>query len=304
MTPLLLAEQAGRILTAAYLTPADLVGQGITRSERRRLVQAERLVRVRQGRYVTADLPSKLLQAARLGARLDCLSLLHALGVFVLDAPALHVQVERGASRLPPRTADVIAHWRESSCPRAALTADLVEALAQSVRCQGIRDALATIDSAWHLGLVDEESVAAVFARLPRRYASLRRLLDRRAESGSETIMRLILRSLGCHVDLQVVIPAVGRVDLVVDGWLIVECDSRAHHEGWEQQKKDRQRDIAAARAGYTTVRPIAEDILHHREETLAAMKEVVAQGPRPAARPNSSDSTRRRTRSGRNRRV
>ena len=35
--------------------------------------------------------------------------------------------------------------------------------------------------------------------------------------------MRLMLRGLGCQIEVQVVIPGVGRVDFVVDGWLIVE---------------------------------------------------------------------------------
>ena len=104
--------------------------------------------------------------------------------------------------------------------------------------------------------------------------------------------MRLMLRGLGCQIEVQVVIPGVGRVDFVVDGWLIVECDSKAHHEGWESQKRDRARDLAAAGLGYTTVRPIAEDILHRREQTLAAMKAVLAH-PRPSARQDSARSRR-----------
>ena len=43
---------------------------------------------------------------------------------------------------------------------------------------------------------------------------------------------------------------------------------------------------------GYTTVRPIAEDILHRREQTLAAMKALLAH-PRPSARQDSARSRR-----------
>jgi very-short-patch-repair endonuclease len=39
----------------------------------------------------------------------------------------------------------------------------------------------------------------------------------------------------------------VGRVDFLVEGWLIIECDSKAHHEGWDKQRRDRRRDLAAA---------------------------------------------------------
>lgn len=296
------AELAARVLPAVSLSPVDLEETGITVHQRRALVSSGRLIRARRGQYVRADVHEKLLAAARLGARLDCVSLLAALGVYVLTDEVLHVQCEQGASRLPPRGQDVVAHWRHSAQPPATLAADLVQALAQAVRCQSIRDALATLDSAWHHGLVGETDIAAVFAQLPRRYRRLRGLLDRRAESGPETIMRLLFRALGCDVQVQVKLPGVGRVDLIIDGWLIVECDSKAHHEGWRSQLEDRRRDIAAAALGYTTVRPIAEDILYRRESVAEAMKRVLAHGPRAGHVPNSSNrgpktATRRRSR-------
>jgi very-short-patch-repair endonuclease len=269
-------ERAEQLLPATFLSPAGLAERGIVRHDIADLVAKGALVRLRNGRYVDADTPAELVRAGRLGGRLDCVSLLAALGVFVARKSSLHLQVSNGASRLPPRPKTAVVHWRRSAADRAALAADLVEALAQSVRCQDPRDAVATLDSAW-LGIVGEEKINAVFALLPRRYRRLRVLLDRRSESGAETIMRLMLRGLGCSVELQVKIPGVGRVDFVVDGWLIIECDSKAHHEGWHTQKRDRARDITAAGLGYTTVRPIAEDILYCREKTLAAMKAVLA---------------------------
>lgn len=288
------AHRASLILPALSLSPADLAAQGITVHRRRALLRDGRLLRARRGRYLAAGLPEPLVAAARLGARLDCVSLLRALGIYALGDGRLHVQVERGSSRLPCRGHGVAAHWRPSSHGRAELAADLIEALAQAVRCQPVRDGLATLENAWHHGLIDEAGVSAVFARLPRRYRRVRGLLDRRAESGPETIMRLMLRALGCDVQVQVKIPGVGRVDLVVDGWLIVECDSRAHHEGWEAERRDRRRDLAAATLGYTTVRPLAEDIQYHRASVQADMKLIVAHGPRRAETPNSSRTARR----------
>ncbi|NYF15806.1 very-short-patch-repair endonuclease [Microbacterium sp. AK009] len=156
------------------------------------------------------------------------------------------------------------------------MSAPLIEALAQAVKCQMPRDAVATLDSAWHLGFISEIDIAEIFALLPRRYRHLRRLLDRRSESGPETLMRLLLRGLGRDVQIQVDIPGVGRVDFVVDGWLIVECDSKAHHAGWDAQRRDRRRDIAAASLGYTTIRPLAEDLLYAYDATATALRTVV----------------------------
>lgn len=81
---------------------------------------------------------------------------------------------------------------------------------------------------------------------------------------------------------------------MVVDGWLIVECDSKAHHEGWDAQKKDRRRDLRAAALGYTTVRPLAEDILFRRDELVARMRGVLAHGPVAARVQNSTRSSGR----------
>jgi very-short-patch-repair endonuclease len=291
-------ELAARILPVTFLSLQGLADHGLTRHSVSRLVGEGSLLRLRNGRYARADLHDGLVRAGRLGGRLDCVSLLASLGVFVRTDHPLHVQFEPGTTRLPVRPAEVVAHWRRSGVLRDALAADLIEALAQACRCQAPRDAIATLDSAWHHGLVDEEGIAAVFVRLPQRSRALQDLLDRRSESGAETLMRLLLRSLGVHVDVQRRIDGVGRVDIVVDGWLIVECDSKAHHEGWQSQKRDRARDLAAAALGYTTVRPIAEDILYRQEEVLAVMRAILAHPPRRSAPQNSTDRrANRRTR-------
>ncbi len=89
--------------------------------------------------------------------------------------------------------------------------------------------------------------------------------------------MRLMLRMLGCRVEPQVELVGIGRVDFIVDDWLIIECDSEAHHSGWDAQKRDRRRDLAAASRGYTTIRPIAEDILHRPEEVVTTLRAILA---------------------------
>jgi very-short-patch-repair endonuclease len=206
------------------------------------------------------------------GGRLDCLSLLVLLGVFVLECTNLHVQMDHGTTRVSERArAGVVRHWRHSAAPARHAVADVVEALAQACRCQTPRAAIATLDSAWHLGVVDDVGIAAVFQILPRRFAVLRPLLEPRCESGVESLVRLILRTLGCRVEVQVDIVGVGRVDFLVDGWLIIECDSKAYHEGWIKQRNDRRRDCSAAGLGFTTLRVLAEDALYTPERVRAA---------------------------------
>ena len=265
------------VLTASYLRPHELAARGVTRHLRQRLVAEGRLVRLRRGRFVAGTAPDELQEAGHLGGRLDCVSLLALLGVFVRASGGPHLQFEAGSSRLPVRPEGVAAHWRRSDEATTSLTTDLVGALVQACRCQAPRDAIASLDSAWHQGLVNEAAIDAVFARLPRRYRRLRRLVDPRAESGIETLVRLMLRALGCRVDLQVRIDGVGRVDLIANGWLIVECDSRAHHRDWDAHRRDRRRDLAAAAQGYTTVRVLAEDVLWRYEEVLTQLKAALS---------------------------
>lgn len=115
-----------------------------------------------------------------------------------------------------------------------------------------------------------------IFTRLPARLHILLNLVDASAESGPETYMRLVLRTLGVSYQTQVVIDGVGRVDFVVEGWLIIECDSKEFHEGWDQQVEDRRRDIAAAGLGYTTIRPIASDILFDSNAVRERISDVL----------------------------
>ncbi|MFS0793182.1 endonuclease domain-containing protein [Microbacterium sp. 1P10AE] len=243
------------------------------------------LIRVRRGRYLAADTDPRIVEAARVGGRLDCISLLEMSGVFVLHRDGLHLQQDPLASRRPPAARGVRYHWRPTRATPTTPVVDIVEALAQAVRCQAPRAAVATLDSAWHLGLVDESGIAEVFQRLPRRFQVLQRLLDPRSETGTETLVRLILKSLGCHVELQVRIAGVGRVDLVVNGWLIVECDSKQFHGAWHSHKNDRRRDLAALERGFATVRLLAEDVLFHPDRVRAALERIVAHG---APGPNS----------------
>jgi very-short-patch-repair endonuclease len=229
------------------------------------------LIRPREGAYLESGAPDDIVDACRIGGRLSCVSELARWGVFVLEHDDVHVAVPYTSARLRAVDRSTRVHWIAAG-PDGWANSDIVECLTQAVRCQSVRAAIATLDSAMHLGLVSDEQLDEVFAALPRRLRVLRKHLDAAAESGAESLMRLILRRLGCRVQSQVEIRGVGRVDFLVDGWLIVECDSEAHHAGWEKQKEDRRRDQAAAARGFVTYRPIAEDIFWHADAVIRAV--------------------------------
>ncbi|MBO0980363.1 endonuclease domain-containing protein [Microbacterium sp. SD291] len=218
-----------------------------------------------------------MITAVRIGGRLACLTLLRMLGVFVMTEPGLHVHVPPHLSRSRarrPSTAKL--HW--SDCTEEGLdhAVSVWDAVRQSVRCQSPRDAIATLDSVLHHRLLTREHLVRIFEELPARFQMLLPLVDGSAESGPETFMRLILRALGLRFETQVELAGVGRVDFVVEGWLIIECDSREFHEGWDRQVADRERDLAAAGLGYVTIRILAADIFNKRDEVRAAILAVV----------------------------
>lgn len=269
------------------LLDAGMDGRRITEAVRRR-----EILRPRQGYYLSADAPERLAQAVRIGGRLGCVSLLAEAGVFVFDATRLHVHMERGDSRMrapdragglaPLRSRAATLHWRTLTNPSSGGCVDILDALIDAVRCQEPRYAIATLDSALNRGLVSRDGLDEVFASLPARYRALRAWLDGRAQAGTETLVRLMLLRMGCEVDLQVEFDGVGSVDLVVDEWLVVECDSKEFHSDWAQQRKDYRRDRRLAELGFCVLRLTAEDILYRPDSVLAALKGLLHSRRRP----------------------
>lgn len=263
------------------VTRAELLQFGYTPWRLRRAVAAGHITRLRRDRYVGVP-DAAFDEAVRAGGRATCITLLAVLGVFVRSIDALHIHVGAHAARLSAarHVRATRVHWGrlvEDVPSRHAVS--VFDAVRCAIRCQSPRDAIATIDSVIHLGLMTVHELPRLFETLPVRYGALLPLIDGRAESGIESLVRLMLRQLGADVEVQVQIATVGRVDLVVDGWLIVECDSKEFHEGWDKQRSDRRRDFAALRRGYVTIRLLAEDVLYDADAVRAALAEVLSHG-------------------------
>jgi very-short-patch-repair endonuclease len=270
-------------------TRAELLAAGVSRRGLARALASGSVIRVRRDRYMVAESPQELREAVRIGGRATCLTLLHLVGVFVFASDRLHVHISRGMSRLRS-AADVRRPLEHRSSRRQRLhwvplvrpddvtgaCVGLVDALVHAVLCQPARHAIATIDSALNKRLIGLADLADVFAALPPRFRVLRSLVDGRAQSGPETLVRLMARALGCRVDVQVFFDGVGFVDLLLDGWLVVECDSKEFHQSWEQQVKDRNRDLALAAQGFVTLRLTAAQIMYRPDEVVSALRCLV----------------------------
>jgi len=111
--------------------------------------------------------------------------------------------------------------------------------------------------------------------------------VERGADSLLETLARVLFRGAGISTETQVWIEGVGRVDFLLEGFLIVEIDGLAFHLDARQFKKDRRRDNMAVRHGLPVLRFFYDDVVYAPESILAQVREVLARGSLRWPQPN-----------------
>lgn len=133
--------------------------------------------------------------------------------------------------------------------------------LLAAARCQPTHNAVVLLDSALNLQKVSEADLVDLFAGQPAPVQRLLSLVDV-AESGTETYIRLRLRSRGIKLRPQVKIANVGRVDFLVGDRLVLEADSRAHHDNPDAYYRDRLRDRILRTMDFYVVRLTYADVM------------------------------------------
>ncbi|NAZ81301.1 hypothetical protein GTR02_05680 [Kineococcus sp. R8] len=128
----------------------------------------------------------------------------------------------------------------------SARWSDLSRDVARGTRCLPLVEAVVLLDGLLRDGVLDAADLEAVAADLPSRFPHRRAfaLVDPRAESVLESAVRVGCVLAGLDVASQVRLAGVGRADLLVEGWLVVETDGREHHGG--AFAEDRRRAEAA----------------------------------------------------------
>jgi very-short-patch-repair endonuclease len=254
----------------ATYSRADLLAH-FSRRTVARLVADGRLLRLRRDTYAVDAMPQEIRRAAALGAQVSCVSALALSGFWLPPGCGLHVQVPSKASRVRrgrPPAGDVRMHWVTPS--RSGAVVPLDDAILRVVRCQPRRYAIAVIDSVLHRARLTTGELDALMGLLPRASRLSRGEFDGRAESGVESLVRVALRDAGLALEPQVWIPGVGRVDLLVEGRVIVEVDGRAWHR--DQQSRDYRRDLEAAAGGYMVIRVDYEHAIGHEQIVVDAV--------------------------------
>jgi very-short-patch-repair endonuclease len=237
-------------------------------------VAAGLLVVPRRGIVADARLDPAVLQALAAGGVLSCASAALALGLTLLRPPrTLHVTVDRGCHR---RHTGLVVHRRDVPALDGVTT--LARTAADCARCLPPREALVVVDAVLAKGV----SAADIRAELNGRGAGAARRVVARgsalSESSGETVARLAFEDAGLCVEQQVVIPGVGRVDLLVEGRVVVEIDGYTYHSDARQFAADRRRDAQLAALGYRVLRFTWLDAIRRPQYLVETVRAVLAQ--------------------------
>lgn len=148
-----------------------------------------------------------------------------------------------------------------------------------------LAEAVAVTDSALRHGLVTVEELTAALVELPAgrgrpRIARVLRLVDPASGSVLESLCRVLLVQAGLGPEeSQLVIRSVrgrvlGRVDFAwPSARLVVETDGFAFHADRTSYRNDRRRTNDLVLAGWRVLRFSWEDVVHHPDEVVAAVR-------------------------------
>ena len=262
---------------------ADFGRAGFTRYRIGRAVAEGTIVRIRRGHYALTREPSAERAAREAGGLLTCVSAAPGYGLWTLaPAPKLHLCVGHRAA--PPGS---VAHGRCRHPRHPWLPiAGLADVLIHALRCLPELEALVMVQCAVGRGDI---SLAFLRGKLGgNRNARARSVLDLvipRADSLLEVLANTVFLRAGLQVRRHVQIPGVGEVDFLVEDCLIVETDGESHLEP-RQVKKDRGRNNASQVGGYLVLRFGYDLVVHHPEQMLAQVLELLEQRRRGAFQP------------------
>ncbi|HET7414414.1 MAG TPA: type IV toxin-antitoxin system AbiEi family antitoxin domain-containing protein [Arthrobacter sp.] len=245
----------------------DLFRAGVTEAQLRKAVKEEQIVRTVRGIYALPGSPSSLNSIYAAKALPACVTAAKLHGLWVLHEPAeLHVAVDHGR---PLRAFKVHRH--------AGVPSEL-DVLEQCMRCLPELEALVIVESAVVQGHV---RMSEMRDRLSgRNDAKLRRISDQinpHSESIIETVGRYHLQKAGYHVQTQVRVQGVGRLDLFVDGVLGVEVDGAGYHSSREAYREDRRRWNRLTRGAVPILRVTYEMAVHQPVSFIALVRETLA---------------------------
>jgi very-short-patch-repair endonuclease len=266
---------------------AQLYRLGYSERDLRQSVDGHRLWPIRRSWLAHQGADGRATRAVALGGRLCAGSALATYGVWVTRPDGLWVAVPQSASRvalLGPgehrlRPQEYFPHegdrqWRMS----------LRDSLAQFARVASPEDVVASFDSALNKGLLGPTQLDGVFDVLPRRLRRLLARINAHADSGLETLLRLAAEAEGWTVEIQARIVGVGHVDVLIDGWLVIELDGARWHDDELSRDEDARRDAELILLGFRRQRFRSSQVINAMPTCIEVIRTILADG-----RPSSS---------------
>ncbi|WIM07647.1 type IV toxin-antitoxin system AbiEi family antitoxin domain-containing protein [Trueperella bernardiae] len=255
------------------VTQADLKTMGYTSHYAiSKAVKAGRFQRLRHGVYALPRADPDAIRAVKLGGAIACESACRRYGIWV-PHQGLHMAVQRNQTTSRPQ--GVTIHSQRDA---PSLIPTPREAVAQVLRFHDAETGLMALESALNKGLIEMVEVGNLIQDLSVNKQAVLRRASPFSESGLETRVRLFLLSNRVHVQPQVYIPSVGRVDMVAGSSLILECNGDLAHSTKEQRNRDYIRIQNARLLGYDTVSLSYAQIFWQWEETQGYLLALIRQ--------------------------
>lgn len=234
------------------------------------------LVRERWGWYSTPHADAAVTAAVRAGGVLSCASALRHHGLWVPTSEVVHFRTSRHHRR--ELGTDVGCRRYGRPTPLRGAVDDVATSLCHAAHCLSPESFVVVCDSALNKRLLTRRSLAVLLSDAPAHVRELIAKCDGAAESGTETMVRLRLRSARIQVTTQFPVPGVGRVDLRVGRRLLIEVDSREHHTGEERYEADRRRDRRLLAMGFLVVRLTYAQVVHTWADSFADIETMIRQ--------------------------
>lgn len=268
----------------------ELISSGVTGGQLTAAVATGTVIRVRKGWYALPDADPQLVRATRVGGRLACISAADHYGWATPQSPGLHVRLRENAARLrsPDNsqqrmpghpTAGTVLHWGAplDLGDHSRLVTSKRETVLQIAHCQSPELAVAAYDSFLHTDPAGSADLDHWLEDLPDHLLRRMESCSRLCHSFLESIGRVRLSREGIHGRHQVPIPGVGRVDMLIDGWLVIEWDGLEHHDNGPAHDEDCRRDAVLASLGYVCLRFTYSLVMHHWYLVIAAIRSALA---------------------------
>ena len=258
-------------------TTRDLIAAGVSPSEIRSSLHRRHIVPIRRGVVAIPGCDDNVLAAARIGGRLAAASAARYHGVWTPPRRGLIVEVPRG-KHVDLSRADVI---RGPSGPARFGASPLPDLVRQILRTEPTPYAVAVLDSILNSTPMTRFELEEAASSLPAHLKAPLGLLDDRSESGTESVVRVLLALDGIVATPQVRVPFsnLDRLDLVVGDRLVIECDSRQFHSTNDDLERDNARDLQLVALGFVVLRVRYHVVMYDPEAVVAAVRRLVDDG-------------------------